>query len=95
MSNPPIPDTTYVPSTDQVRRSYDGTWDTSSPHGPAAAAEFNRWLADHDAQVELGVYERLKLGPATPYSFHPFLDKLIDQRKRLIEKSERERGKRG
>lgn len=41
----------YTPSTAQVRRSYDGQWDVSSPHGADAAAEFDRWLAAHDAKV--------------------------------------------
>lgn len=48
----------YIPSLAQVRRSYDGQWDVASPHGPEAASEFDRWLAEHDRRIAEAAWEQ-------------------------------------
>jgi hypothetical protein len=42
--------------------------------------KFDRWLAEHDREVELRVFKDLRYGASTPYSFHPYLDSAIKRR---------------
>lgn len=57
----------YVPTLDRVRSHYvEGRRHaTSYQHSPSAhLAEFDRWLADHDAQVRAAAYEEARQGIA-------------------------------
>lgn len=50
----------YTPSMDEVRDAFagKGTGYGNEPHYERQAAEFDRWLADHDVQVRADQAER-------------------------------------
>ena len=78
----------YIPSTEEVRRAYVYETPVETPAGwdeAANEAEFNRWLAQHDAEVAKATEERIinQLDDKFIYSIYGQLPTIV-VRNRLI-----------